>query len=193
MDPFNMADLAFALGKIDAHHEEQLRRLRTGGRFNPDFIGRVLVRTDKGSAAGFPLADVAAVVPQGGRVVSVVAHEARFVKPILSAIQASPDFNQQPQRSEDNELELILRIEPERADGLAARVKEMCHAWRGQVRAERQRRIKVHDRWKADKLVITDDKKRLDKEVEKLHDKRLEHIDAKEKEALNQLATKDRR
>ncbi|KAK1764827.1 ribosome recycling factor domain-containing protein [Phialemonium atrogriseum] len=167
--------------------------MRAGGRFNPDAIGAVRVRPDKKSAETFPLHELAAVVPKGGRNIGVLVHEAAYIKPVMSAIQASPDFNQQPQRSEENELELILKVEPERKEGLVKRAKELCHAWREQVRAERHKRDVVVKRWHKDGLLTANDKTRLEKELQKLQDKRMAHVDSKEKEILQHIAAKEGR
>ncbi|KAL1862792.1 hypothetical protein VTK73DRAFT_6609 [Phialemonium thermophilum] len=192
-DPFDFTDLEFAWNRAAERYEEQLKQLRAGGRFNAEAIGAVRVRPDKSNPGQtFPLHELAAVVPRGGRTIAVLVHEAANVKPVMSAIQSSPDFNQQPQRSEDNELELLLRVEPERKDGLLKRAKETCHAWREQIRAERHRRDVVHKKWRKDNIVTSDDKTRLDKELQKLLDKRMAQVDAKEKEVLLHISRETR-
>lgn len=192
-DAFNLADLEYAWKKGAEHFEEQLKKMRGGGRFNPDVIGSLRVRPDKKSPETFPLHELAAVVPKGGRNISVLVHEATYVKPVMSAIQASPDFNQQPQRSEDNELELFLKIEPEKREDVVRRAKEACHSWREQIRAETHKRGVVIKKWLAEGILTTNDKTRLEKEVKKQQDKRMASVDAKEKEILHHIATRDGR
>jgi ribosome recycling factor len=183
-----MADLESAFAKSAEHHKTILKRQRDGGRFNADILGRLPVRPDKDSPQTYPLSELATIAHQPGhRHVTILAHEAGSVKPIMSAVQSSEDFNQQPQRNEDNELELTVRIEAETAEQLVARVKETCLTWRNQVRQERQARIKMQDKLAKQNRITVDDKKRLDKEVEKMMEKELKDIDAKEKEALKAL------
>lgn len=138
---------------------------------------------DKASP-GYPLREVAQVVPRGGRAISILANEAAYIKPIMSAVQASADFNQQPQRDPDNELELVLKIEPERRDDLVKRAKGVCHEWRDRVRSVRQKRDKLHVTWKQDKVLGPDMKRTADKELEKIIKAKMAEIDDAEKEAL---------
>lgn len=187
-DPFDLSDLEAAFAKAAEHHIDNLKKLRTGGRFNPDVIGALRVRPDKKDPATFPLHELAAIVPKGGRTISILVHELDHVKPVLSAIQTSPDFNQQPQRVEDNEQELVLKVEAEKADDVAKRVKEICHAWRGQIREHRHKRDVVLKKWRADNTILPDDLKRIEKDMQKLQDKKMAEIDAEEKKALQQLA-----
>ena len=192
-DPFELADLEFSWKKGADHFEDLLKKMRAGGRFNPDVIGELRVRPDKKLPESFPLHELAAVVPKGGRNISVLVHEEAFVKPIMSAIQNSADFNQQPQRSEDNELELMLKIEPEKKEGLVKRAKETCHSWREQIRAETHKRDVLAKKWHKDGHLTSDDKARLEKELKKQQDKRMAVVDTKEKEILQHIATRDGR
>jgi ribosome recycling factor len=186
-----LSDLEFAFARAAEHHVDTLKKLRTGGRFNPDVIGALRVRPDKKDPATFPLHELAAIVPKGGRTISILVHELDHVKMVMSAIQTSPEFNQQPQRVEDNEQELILKVEAEKADDLNKRVKEICHAWRGQVRADRHKRDVIVKKWRADNTILSDDVRKLEKDMQKLQDKKMAEIDAEEKKVLQQLA-KDR-
>lgn len=164
-----------------------------GGRFNPDVVGALRVRPDRHAAETYPLRELAQVAHKGGRNVSILVNEAEYIKPIMSAVQASPDFNQQPQLSPDNELELLIKIVPENPDEQARRVKEVCHAWREQIRDQLRRRSKEHAKWAGAKLVTADDVRRLDKEVKKLQDQQMTAIDAKEKKALQEVTSKQNR
>jgi ribosome recycling factor len=192
-DPFDFADVEYGWNKGSEHYTEQLKRMRGGGRYNPDVIGELRVRPDKNSAETFPLRELAAVVPKGGRSLGILVHEEALVKPVMSAIQSSPDFNQQPQISPDNELELVLRVDAESKDDLVKRAKETCHAWREQLRTERQKRDTVIKKWQKDKVITSDDKTKLDKELQKLQDQRMTLINNKEKEILQFIASKDGR
>ncbi len=121
-DPFNLSDVEYGFDRVGEKHEAQLKLLRSGGRFNPDTIGAVPVRPDKNSPVAYPLRELAQVVVNGGRTISIMVGEERLVKPVQSALMSSEHFNQQPQQAEDNELELLMKVEPERADALRSSV-----------------------------------------------------------------------
>lgn len=182
-DPFDLADLEHAFAKGTEHYLNELTKARSGGRFNPDVLGALRVRPDKKSAETFPLHELAAIVPKrGSRKVSVLVHELGNVKPIMTAIQASPDFNQQPQRVEDNEQELVLTVEAEDPDEAAKRLRDILNAWRQQVRDAKHKREQVVKKWRKEGKIVDDDFKRLEKEMQKLQDKKMAEIKAKEKE-----------
>ncbi|KAI1408957.1 ribosome recycling factor [Hypoxylon sp. FL1857] len=189
-EPLDFADVKSRNKRHDEHFREALKKLKTGGRFNPDIVGALRVQPDRKSGATYPLKEVAQIVPRGGRTISILVHEEEYVKPIMSAIQASADFNQQPQRDPDNELELILKIEPERRDDLLKRVRAMCHDWRERVRAVRQKRDKLHTTWRKDGSMGPDLKRTADKELEKIIKAKMTEIDEAEKQALKDAETK---
>lgn len=182
-DPFNLADLEYAFAKGTEHYLNELTKARSGGRFNPDVLGALRVRPDKKSPETFPLHELAAIVPKrGSRKVSILVHELANVKPIMTAIQSSPDFNQQPQRVEDNEQELVLTVEAEDPDEAAKRLKDILNAWRQQVRDAKHKREQVVKKWWKDGKIVKDDFTRLEKEMQKVQDKKMAEIKAKEKE-----------
>ncbi|KAI0006292.1 ribosome recycling factor [Xylariaceae sp. FL0662B] len=187
---FDFTDVESRLRKHAEHFQEGLKKLRNGGRFNPDVIGGLRVQPDRKSMETYPLREVAQVIPRGGRTISLLAHEEAYVKPIMSAIQGSPDFNQQPQRGPDNELELVLKIEPEGRDDLLKRVKAVCLEWRDRVRSIRQKRDKLHTVLRKDGRVPPDLKRTADKELEKLIKIYMTQIDNLEKEALKAAEAK---
>ncbi|KAL2756577.1 hypothetical protein ACRALDRAFT_1062311 [Sodiomyces alcalophilus JCM 7366] len=188
-DPLDLADLTTRWSALESHYRDALRKLSTGGRFNPDVIGTLPVTPDPKRAPGerYPLRELAQVVPRQGRHVSLLVHEKAHIKPIVDAIQASPDFNQQPQRSPDDELELTLTIEPESRDHLATRAHALTHTWRERVRQASEKRRKVHAKWLAQKEVVPDLKRRADAEVLKAQTKVLGVIDKLEKETLARI------
>ena len=182
-DPFDLADLEHAFAKGTEHYLNELTKARSGGRFNPDVLGQLRVRPDKKSPETFPLHELAAIVPKrGSRKVSVLVHELANVKPVMTAIQASPDLNQQPQRVEDNEQELVLTVQAEDPAEAAKRLKDILNAWRQQVRDAKHKREQVVKKWWRDGKIVDDDFKRLEKEMQKLQDKKMAEIKAKEKE-----------
>ncbi len=203
-EPLDFADVRSRIALHDEHFIAALKLLRSGGRFNPDVIGALRVAVGGGGDGAttttatttttttttkqqqhyYPLRELAQVVPRGGRTVSILAHEAGSVKAIMSAVQASPDFNQQPQRDPDNELELTLKVEPERREDVQRRAKAACHEWRERVRQVRQRRDRLHAAWRRDGALGPDLKRTADKELDKIIKAKVADIDAAEKEAL---------
>lgn len=141
----------------------------------------------------YPLRELASVVHRGGRTVSIMVSDAAYIKPIMSAIQASRDFNQQPQRDDDNELELVLRIEPENPEEQAKRLKGECNSWKDAVREVLSTRKSKHATWLKAKHITKDDVKNLDKKVKQLQDKKIEAIEKKEKELQADMAKRQKR
>jgi ribosome recycling factor len=208
-EPLDFADVRSRLDKASGRTVETLKRMRSGGRFNPEQVGALKVTVHehapaagatgakKGEAAAavattatYPLRELAQVVPKGGRTISLLVHEEASVKAILSAVQASPDFNQQPQRDPDNPLELVLKVEAEKREDLVKRVKGLCHDWRERVRQVRQKRDKVHAQWKKDGSLLPDMKRKADTELDKVIKVKIAEIDAAEKEALKAVEAK---
>ena len=138
-------------------------------------------------AQTFPLRELAQVVPRPGRTISLLATERAYIKPIMSAVQASRDFNQQPQRAEGNDLELVLRVEMERRDEVVRRAREACQAWRERVRQARTRHEKVLQEWKRAKTVLPDVVRKAEKEMQKVQDKKMKEIDQEESQTVKQL------
>lgn len=187
-DPYSFDDIEAQWDKMEAFHADKLKKLRSDGRFNTDVIGDVPVQPDKksggGAAARVPLRDLAMVVHKGGRTIELRLYQTESKKAVKSAIQAHPDFNQQPQDDPEDEYVLYLRIEPERADDQARRIKDVCNEWREQVRQASTKRGKAHRQWRADKVILPDDLRLVDKDLQKRQDRRMASIDAKEKQAL---------
>ncbi|KAK7985014.1 ribosomal recycling factor protein [Apiospora saccharicola] len=190
-EALDFADVESRLTKIASHANESLKKIKGGGRFNPDLIGAVKVQPDrKESSVSYPIRELASVIPKGGRTISLLVHEEAYIKPIMSAIQMHRDFNQQPQRSPDNELELILKVEPEKREDLAKRVKAICHDWRERIRDVRQRRDKLHAAWKKDGSMLPDAKRKADTELDKVIKAEVAKVDAAEKETMKAAESK---
>lgn len=140
----------------------------------------------------YPLRELATIVPRTPRTVSILLHEKAYVRPVMSAVQASPDYNQQPQQAADNELELILRVEGGPAGGNgndgAAKIKAVCNEWRERVRKARGAKEKTLQR----AGLRPDDKRRADKELQRLLEKELKMIADEEAKALNTVAASAR-
>lgn len=191
---FDLADVETEYTRIDERFEKRLQEFKaSGGRFNPDLLGQLKVRPDRESAQVYPLRELAQVVHRGGRSVSIMVSDQSYIKPIMSAVQASAEFNQQPQRDPDNDLELVLRIEPENPDEQAKRMRAEINAWKDAVREVLSTRKNKHATWLKAKHVTKDDVKKLDKAVKALQDKKLETIEKKEKQLTVELANRQKR
>ncbi|KAH7156303.1 ribosome recycling factor domain-containing protein [Dactylonectria macrodidyma] len=189
-DPLDFTAVTSAYGPIDAHFKAQLAGMVHGGRFNPTNLGALPVSVkDPGAeaAASFPLRELAQVVPRPGRTISLLVHEKDYIKPIMSAVQSSREFNQQPQRSEDNELELLLKVELERKDDVARRIKETMQAYRERIRQVRSKHEKTLKDWKKNGTVLPDLVKRAEKELQKVQDKKMKELDQEEAQMIRQL------
>ncbi|KAI1424516.1 ribosome recycling factor [Xylaria sp. FL1777] len=183
-EPLNFADVESRLQKHAEHFRASLKKMQTGARFDPDVIGGLQVTISKKTGEAYPLRELAQVVPRGGRAVSLLVHDEEYVKPIMSAVQASPQFNQQPQRDADNELELTLKVEPETREDLVKRVKAGAHEWRERVRAVRQKRDKLHVTWRKDGSLGPDLKRTADKDLDKIIKAAISEVDEAEKSTL---------
>ncbi|GKT43093.1 uncharacterized protein ColSpa_03274 [Colletotrichum spaethianum] len=187
-DPLNFADVASRFSSLAAHHTEILKKLQSGDRFSPDAIGALTVQPDRKDPTTYPLRELAEIVPRpGGRTVSLLLHEKDYVKPVMAAVQASADFNQQPQRDPDNELELILKVEATNKDVVVRRAKDAAQAWRDKMRTVTEKRKKVHAKWQKETDIVPDLKRRADKELQKLQDKEMKVVDAAEQQAVRKI------
>lgn len=191
---FDLADVDTEYAKIDERFEKRLQEFKaSGGRFNPELLGGLKVQPDRHSPETYPLSELASVVSRGGRNVSILVTDASYVKPIMSAVQNSPQFNQQPQRDPDNDLELILRIEPENPEEQAKKLRAECVAWKDAARDVLSTRKSKHATWMKAKHITKDDVKTLDKKVKALQDKKFEAIDKKEKQLQVELTNRLKR
>ncbi|KAI0160624.1 ribosome recycling factor [Xylariaceae sp. FL1272] len=187
-DPLDFSDVKSRLSATSEKFRTTFKK--SAGRFEPDYIGNLKVLVDKKDNISYPLRDLAQVVPRGGRTVSLLVHEEEYVKAIMSAIQSSPEFNQQPQRDADNELELLLKIEPEKPEDVIKRTKANANAWKDRIKAVRQKREKTHDSWAKSKQILPDAKKTLSAELEKIIKAEIASVDALEKEVLKGVGGK---
>lgn len=190
---FDLGDVDADYARVDERFEKRLQEFKVGGRFNPEMLGQLRVRPDRESAETWPLRELAQVVHRGGRSVSILVSDAEYVKPIMSAVQASDDFNQQPQRDPDNELELLLRIEPEDPEEQLRRLRGEITAWRDAVRGVMAARKHRHAAWLKEKHITKDDVKALEKKIKSMQDKKIEQVDRSEKQIAQQMANRQTR
>ncbi|KAI1022741.1 hypothetical protein LB503_000558 [Fusarium chuoi] len=188
-DPLDFTAVIAAYAPIDAHFKTQLAGMIHGGRFNPTNLGSLPVpmKDHDDNDVTFPLRELAQVVPRSGRAISLLVNDKEYIKPIMSAVQASREFNQQPQRSEDNELELLLKVELERKDDVERRIKETVQHWKDRIRNARSRHEKTLKDWKKSGTVLPDIVKKAEKELQKVQDKKMKEIDQEEAQTIRQL------
>ncbi|KAG5972804.1 hypothetical protein E4U56_005680 [Claviceps arundinis] len=194
-DPLDFSSLHAVFAATDAHFKAQLQTVLHGGRFNPDNLGALPVSIKPSEEANgghkttttFPLRELAQVVPRSGRTISLLVNDREYIKPIMSAVQSSKDYNQQPQRSEDNDLELLMKVELERKDDLIRRVKEVAQGWKEKIRQGRSRHDKVLKGWAKKGTILKDVAHKAEKELQKVLDEKMKEIAAEEAQALKQL------
>ncbi|KAK7743523.1 ribosome-recycling factor [Cytospora paraplurivora] len=190
---FDLKEIEDEYARIDERFEKRLQEFKVGGRFNPEMLGQLQVKPDKNLPESYPLRELAQVVHRGGRSVSIMVSDQAYIKPIMSAVQGSAEFNQQPQRDPDNDLELVLKIEAENPEEQQKRLKGECNSWKDNVREVLSTRKTKHAAWLKAKHITKDDVKNLDKKVKAMQDKKIEVVERREKLLLQELANKQRR
>ncbi|KAJ2905717.1 hypothetical protein MKZ38_004584 [Zalerion maritima] len=191
-DLSDFPDLTSRFNKASEQFNTLLRKLRSGQTsLAVESISHLRVCPDKKTAPNetFPLRELATVVPRSGRTVSILVHDPSYTKGIMSAVQASPLYNQQPQKSPDNELELTMKMAKESPAEIAGRVKEAAHAYKEAVRMARQKRDKQHQLWVKDGTWVSDVKFKADGELKKKVDKKNAEIAKLEQQTLKSLAS----
>ncbi|PHH59488.1 hypothetical protein CDD81_3155 [Ophiocordyceps australis] len=173
--------------RVGERFSQEMQTTVKGGRFNPTALGAMRVCLAEQQQA-VPLSQLAEVVPRpSGRIVSLLLHSELYIRPVMSAVQNSKQYNQQPQRVEDNELELVLKVEPERKEDVVRRVKQVAQAWRDEVRKARHGHEKQIKEWRRQQVLLSDDVRRGDKMMQKVQDKTMKEIDAHEAKCIKQL------
>lgn len=74
-DPFDFSTLHDGIEKSLEKLKNDLSRLRTGGRFNPEILENVRVHLNKDNKASERLGDLAQVLPKGGRSIMLLVGE----------------------------------------------------------------------------------------------------------------------
>jgi ribosome recycling factor len=104
--------------------KDELSKLRTGGRFNPETLENLRVRLDKDSKKTERLGDLAQVLPKTGRSLMILVGEKEHIHPIISAIQGNPELNLQPQPDQTNPSQLNVPIPPPTKESRDAALKK---------------------------------------------------------------------
>ncbi|OKL56870.1 hypothetical protein UA08_07837 [Talaromyces atroroseus] len=144
-DPFDFSQLHNGVSDAIARLKEDLQKLRSGGRFNPEAIEQLRVNLVKGSNATVRLGEVAQVVPKGGRSVVIIVGEEDLLKPVNSAIVSS-NLSLTPQPDQHNPLQLNVPIPPPTKESRDQAVKAAKAAMDKASNAIRSSRATIHKR-----------------------------------------------
>ncbi|KAB2575377.1 hypothetical protein BFW01_g6129 [Lasiodiplodia theobromae] len=104
-DAYDLSTMESQILRAMERLTHDLSELRAGGRFNPEHLEKLKVTLKPtGSALDgketHPLGDLAQVIPKG-RIITVVAGDEEYIKPLMSTIQASPySLTPQPPKSD---------------------------------------------------------------------------------------------
>ncbi|KAG6008775.1 hypothetical protein E4U21_003974 [Claviceps maximensis] len=188
-EPLDFSSLHEAFQPHDSHYKAQLQNILLGGHWSVDSLSAlpVPIKSDDGTFQTTALRDLAMIVPRTGRTISLLVFQREFIKPIMSAVQSSKVFNQQPQRSEDNDLELLLKVGLERKEDLVRQVKDAIQGWREKIRLARTRHDKILKGWVKDKIMLKDVLRLAERELQKEQDAKMKEIDAQEAMAMKRL------
>ncbi|MCJ1435884.1 hypothetical protein MMC27_005260 [Xylographa pallens] len=177
-DPYDFSALDAGIARALERLADELAKLKPGGRFNPDALEALRVSLVKGSRETVKLADVAQVVPRGGRTVVVLVGEADHVKPVMSAILASP-YSLNPVPAPQAPLELHVPVPPATQESRLQTVAAAAKAGEAAGHAVRQARgaqQKLLRAMELAKKVRPDDLKKAKDRMEKVVERGNEEV-----------------
>lgn len=187
IDPYDFSDLEAKIKVQLDWLREGLQKLRSGGRLSTETIEgfQVELKHGLGGEGGqgkkveqVRLGELATVVPRGGRMIAVMVNEDAHLKPITSAIQASP-YSLAPQPDSHNPLQLNVPVPPptaeSRAQSVADAKKDYEKATMG-VRDARGGWQKWYRKAEKERLIIRDELEKAHKRMETVVDKGLKSL-----------------
>jgi hypothetical protein len=74
-DPFDLSQLHIGIADALTRFKDDLSKLRSGGRLNPEVIENLRLHLVKGSKETAKLGELAQVVPKGGRTIAIIVGE----------------------------------------------------------------------------------------------------------------------
>jgi len=172
----NPTDQAYDLSSMESNilkAMEKLARdlshLRAGGRFNPDLVEGLKVQLGKGDGKETArVKELAQVVPKG-RLLNVIVGEKEHIKPISSAIAASP-YNLVPQSPHPNSpLSIPVPIPPPTGESRKAALDAAQKAGEMAATAVQDARAAHHKKlrkFQVEKSVRPDDLQKATKKME---------------------------
>ncbi|KAF2678304.1 ribosome recycling factor [Lentithecium fluviatile CBS 122367] len=152
-----------------------LSQLRSGGRLNPEVVEGLKVQLGTAGKDGHGkesvrLGDVAQVVPRG-RMLQVICGEVEHVKPISTAIAASPHSLTPLSPESSSPLTIQVPLPPptgesrRRAVDAATRAAEVADKWIQSARATHNKKLR---KFSLDKSVLPDDLQKAHKRMEEV-------------------------
>lgn len=198
-DPFDFSTLENGIEKALEKLKNDLSKLRTGGRFNPEVLENLRVHLVKDSKSSEKLGDLAQVLPKGGRSLMILVGEKdvslprtsvgswsvqdlfgslligqQHVKQVMSAIQGSRDLNLQPVQDAHNASQLNVPIPPPTKESRDLALSAASRTGETANVGIRNARGAMQKRLRAmeiKKAVRPDDLKKAQKEMEKITEK----------------------
>lgn len=170
-DPEDFSALQAGIAKANDKLAADLAKLRTGGRFNPEILENVRVHLDKNSKTTHRVAELAQVIPKGGRNVMLLVGEKDHIKPIVSAIQNAKELNLQPVPDPHNSNQLNVPLPAptkESRDAALAAAHDVGEGAKAAITAARGVMQKKLRHMEIKKLALPDELKRAHKEMEKI-------------------------
>ncbi|KAL1961599.1 hypothetical protein VTN77DRAFT_1399 [Rasamsonia byssochlamydoides] len=172
-DPFDFTQLHNGIADALSRFKDDLSKLRSGGRLNPEVIENLRVQVTKGSKETAKLGELAQVVPKGGRTLAIIVGEEDLVKPINSAVIAS-NLSLTPQPDPHNPLQLNVPIPPPTKESREQTAKAAKTAMERAVNAVRNSRAVLHKRlqeMQKKKEARPDDVRKAHDQMEKIVEK----------------------
>ncbi|KAH8701148.1 ribosome recycling factor-domain-containing protein [Talaromyces proteolyticus] len=142
-DPFDLTQLHNGISDAIARLKEDLHKLRSGGRFNPEVLENLRVSLSKNSNETIKLGELAQVVPKGGRSVAIIVGEEDLIKPVNSAIIAS-NLSLTPQPDQHNALQLNVPIPPPTKESREQAIKTAKLAMEKAANSVKSSRAGIH-------------------------------------------------
>ncbi|XPS92435.1 ribosome-recycling factor [Ascochyta lentis] len=177
-DIYDMAELEASILKAIEKLTHNLGQLRSGGRLNPDIVENLKVQlgTAGQGKETLRLGDIAQVVPRG-RVLNIICGDDAHIKPVTTAIAASPHSLTPLAPEQNNPLTIQVPLPPPtgdtRRDAIEA-AKKAAEKADAMVQRARQEHNKLVRKYEVNRDVRPDDvqksKKRMEEVVKKGHD-----------------------
>ncbi|KAF1936141.1 ribosome recycling factor [Clathrospora elynae] len=172
-------DEAYDVSGLEAHilqsiekltHE--LSQLRSGGKLNPDIVESLKVQlgTAGHGKESVKLGDIAQVVPRG-RVLNVICGEEAHIKPITSAIAASPHSLTPLSPESSNPLTIQVPLPPPTGESRRAAVESAIKASERAdklIQQARQEHNKKLRKYELNRDVLPDDLQKAKKQMEEV-------------------------
>ncbi|KAJ5902433.1 hypothetical protein N7495_002961 [Penicillium taxi] len=171
-DPFNLSLLHNGISTAVSCLKDDLSNLHADGQFNTASLEALNVELSKDSHESVELRDLAQVVPKGGRMVTILAAEQDYIKPITSAIVTKVFLNPQP--DPHNALQLNIPIPPPTKESRDQSVKVAKRAFEKAAGTVRDSRGAMHKRlqdMQKKKLARPDDVRKAHEQMEKATEK----------------------